>query len=295
MDARAGIALQTIGRQLDQGIFPSIKNGGIVVPSDLTISINSLGVEQRHDQFRRQARSAPRSWPGAPAWQGSFRGPRQASDGPPVIDPGLQAGYEAQLDAVNRAYPGAYVWHQGNGFWMLTDSALLPGLDQGATLLTAVPFLYRATPRSWGFWRGIPRDLAWIGPRHTNFPDGSICAFEPADRSWVSGGPLVALLDLCTLWVLRHAHLEHFGRWPGKQSVRDPFERLVELREDEHCGCDAEAARYGQCCRPADLARNRIADAVSFFLRLGERKPPDAVLAVLRGRAEPPGLDTVLF
>lgn len=294
MDARAGVTLQTIGRQLDQGIFPSVKNGGTVVPSDLTVPLSPLGVEQRHDEFRRQTRPASGAWPGTAAWQGPFRGPRKVGETAQVIDPGLQAGYEAQLSAVHRAYPGAQVWHRGYGIWMLTRSALLPGLHQCATLLTVVPF-YQATPRSWAFWTGVPRDLSWIGPRHTNFPDGSICAFEPADGSWLIGESLVALLDLFTLWALRHVHLEYFGRWPGHQSVRDPFERLVELAEDECCGCDAVEARYGQCCRPKDMARNRIADAVSFFLRLGERKPPDVVLAVLRGRAEPAALDSVLL
>jgi hypothetical protein len=292
MDARAGAALQLIGRQLDQRIFPSVKDGGIVTPSELTVPLSPSGVEQRHDEFRRQTRSTPGAWRGTPAWQGSFRGLRATGEAAPIIDPGLQAGYQAQLDAVSTAYPGARIWHRGNGFWIVTHSALLPALHQGVSLLTAVPF-FHTTPRSWGFWRGIPRDFGWVGSRHTNFPDGSICAFEPADGTWVTGDSLVALLDLYTVWALRHLHLAHFGRWPGHQAVRDPYERLMEIHEDEHCGCDADEARYGQCCRPRDLSRNRIADAVSFFLRFGERKPPQWVSAVFRGVAEPPALATV--
>lgn len=295
MDALAGAALQKIGRQLDQRIFPSVKNGGVVVPSENTVSVSQLGVEQRHDEFRRQTHSASGAWPQALSWQGGpLGGPRQTGDATSIIDASLQAGYHAQIDAVSVAYPGARVWHQGNGFWMLTHSALLPGLDRKAAFLTAVPF-YQATPRSWGFWRGIPRDIAWIGPRHTNFPDGSICAFEPADGSWVIGDSLVALLDLFTVWALRHLHLEKHGRWPGHQAVRIAFERLVELREDEYCGCDSGKARYGQCCRPKDLARDRIADAVSFLLRMGTRKPPDAVITAMLGRVEPPPLATFVF
>jgi hypothetical protein len=206
MDAQAVTTLESIGRQLDQGIFPAVKNGGIVVPSELTVPFSVLGAEHRHDKFGRDARSAPGAWPGIPPWQGSFPGPRQTGEAAPIIDAGLQAKYEAQLDAVEVAYPGVQVWHQGYGFWMLTHSALLPGLQRSAAFLTAVPF-YQATPRSWGFWRGIPIDVAWIGPRHTNFPDGSICAFEPTDGSWVIGDSLVALLDLFTLWSLRHVYL----------------------------------------------------------------------------------------
>ena len=124
MDAQAAATLELIGRQLDKRIFPTVKNGGIVAPSELAVTLSPLGVEHRHDEFGRQARSAPGAWPGAPAWQGTFRGPRPTGEAAPVIDPGLQAGYQAELDAISAAYPGARFWHQGNGFWMVTRSAL---------------------------------------------------------------------------------------------------------------------------------------------------------------------------
>ena len=136
----------------------------------------------------------------------------------------------------------------------------------------------------------------WIGPRHTNFPDGSVCAFEPADKTWVIGDPLVTLLDLYTLWALRHLHLQVFGRWPGHQAVRHPYERILELREDEHCGCDMSDKLYGKCCRDRDLRRDRIADAVNFIILAsgGLRKPPNSVVKFVREHIEPPRFGDLL-
>jgi hypothetical protein len=150
--------------------------------------------------------------------------------------------------------------------------------------------------RTWAFWTGLITTAAWIGPRHTNFPDGSVCAFEPADGTWAFGDSLVDLMDLYTVWVLRHLHLQTVGRWPGYQSVRLPYERILELRPDEFCGCEQSHLLYGGCCRNTDLARDRMADAMNFFFfsqgRL--REPPASVLRFVHEGGEPPAVNDVL-
>lgn len=149
--------------------------------------------------------------------------------------------------------------------------------------LTGISYRWQMV-RSWGFWQDLLTDATWIGPRHTNFPDGSVCAFEPTDKTWVIGDPIIKLLDLYSLWAVRHLHLQVFGRWPGRQAVRHPYERILELREDEYCGCALGEKLHGECCRNKDLARNRIADAVSFFVFSGGRlrEPPEAVVHFVR-------------
>lgn len=127
----------------------------------------------------------------------------------------------------------------------------------------------------------------WIGPRHTNFPDGSICAFDPADSTWVLGDPLVELLDIYTIWAVRHLYLQTFGRWPGRQSVAHAAERVLEFRPDEYCGCAEGHRLYRECCMTKDLARNRIEDSLTFFWRTGGfRNPPDAVKKFVSERRE---------
>lgn len=186
---------------------------------------------------------------------------------------------------LQKIYPGVQLWEQEQGVWVLVESGLFPGLRQHAMFLVGVSYL-RATVRSWAFWGDPLAAPSWIGPRHTNFPDGSICAFEPTDGTWLFGEPLVALLDLYTVWAVRHLHLRIFGRWPGPQAVHMPYERVLELNADEHCGCGESNRRYGECCRGKDLTRNRIKDAVEFFFWSGGvlRSPPAPVERFVRER-----------
>jgi hypothetical protein len=153
----------------------------------------------------------------------------------------------------------------------------------------AVPF-WDIFPRSWGFWfQGC-----WIGPRHTNFPDGSICCFNFGDGTWFVGESLVALLDMNTVWAIRHLHLRFFGRWPGRQVAHYPYERTLELHDDELCGCGS-SNRYAECCKPADSKCDQVREAVSFAMMGPLRSPPDAVRQFLTGAAPtPPDIRTTL-
>jgi len=162
--------------------------------------------------------------------------------------------------------------------WLWVPSPLIPGLRQHALFLLGICYA-EAYIRSWAFWGDPLARPAWIGPRHTNFPDGSICAYEPSDGTWGFGEPLIALIDLYSVWAVRHLHLLIFGRWPGPQAVHLPYERLLEISPEEHCGCGQDR-RYADCCRPRDLARDRIVDAVDFLFwsRGTLRSPPQAVM-----------------
>lgn len=289
MHAEAAQLLKEIGSQLDKNIFPRVKNGGIVVPSGPAGSRSTLGMETDNDETARQRRPATRPWKGTSGRQGTARGPRPSREAAPDVRPGIPAQYEAELAAVSEAYPGTQVWHQDKGLWLLMESSLLPGLTSTATFAVGICFAASAV-RGWGFWGGLLAGSSWIGPRHTNYPDGSICAFEPRDRTWAFGDPIVTLLDLYTLWALRHLYLQTFGRWPGRQAVHLPYERILELRPDEYCGCDNSERLYGECCRDKDLARNRLADAFTFLRHPsgGLRKPPDEVVRFVHAQKVAP-------
>lgn len=280
--------LRNIGLRLDRGRFPSVKNGGIVVPNDYAGPSSTLGMEKSNDRSKPR-RPETRPWQGTAGGQGSPRGSWSARQAAPVVSTSLQAKYEDELNEVREAYPGTQVWHQEEALWLLTESALLPGLRQRAVFLTVISFAPTIV-RSWGFWTDLLTAPTWIGPRHTNFPDGSVCAFEPTDGTWVIGDPIVELLDIHTLWALRHLYLRLFGRWPGYQAVRHPYERILELREDEYCGCGKSEKLYGECCREKDLARNRMADAVDFILHFsgGLRSPPNSVTRFVREQTGSP-------
>lgn len=264
------------------------------MPSGPAVLPSILGVETSNGTSREK-RSETGSRKRAPARQRPPRGSRPSRQAAPVVRPDLQARYEDELGAVREAYPDTRVWRQDDGLWLLTRSSLLAGFQQGALFVTAISFANRIV-RGWGFWDMRLGNPTWIGPRHTNFPDGSICAFEPRDGTWKMGEPVVELLDLYTLWALRHLHLQVFGRWPGQQSVRHPYERILELREDEHCGCGTSDKRYGECCREKDLARNRIADAVNFQMVYmgGLRHPPSSIVRFVREQIDAPRFSDLL-
>ena len=278
--------LRQIGRHLDEDIYPCVANGGIILPNVSTVSSN-LGKRNKH-ATQRSRRSEARPWEGTSRREGS------SCQTAPFISTSLQNSYEDELDDIHRYYPGTKVWTQGDGMWLLTESALLPGLRRAAIFLTGICYTSMIV-RGWGFWKHPFAGLSWIGPRHTNFPDGSICAFHPTDGTWKFGYPLVELLDLYTLWALRHLHLEVIGRWPGSQAVFHPYERLIELKNNEYCGCGRSNKRYGECCREEDIAKNRLAIAVNFnlFYAGGLRMPPNAIQRSALEQSEPPRLSDV--
>jgi hypothetical protein len=175
---------------------------------------------------------------------------------------------------------------------LLTESRLLPREYRRVVLATAV-CVKSETCRSWAFWTSTLSEPKAIGPRHTYF-DGAICAFEVADGVWSFGDPLERLLDIYTLWAFRHLHLERLGRWPGPQATRDYFERIVECRPDELCGCEEPRGRYKDCCLAKDRARDPVDALMMYRTFYGPRRPPEAVLGFVAGRDEPPPVGHLL-
>lgn len=160
MEPEVRVVLQKIGHQLDKHIFPSIKNGGIVMPNELAVPSATVGVE-KDDVRERQRRSETRTRTGATGRQGSARRSWPSRQAAPVVRTGLQAQYEDELDAVHAAYPGTQVWRQDEGIWLLTKSSLLPGFQQRVLFLTGISFT-RAIVRSWGFWGDSVVGSTWI-------------------------------------------------------------------------------------------------------------------------------------
>lgn len=201
------------------------------------------------------------------------------------------------------AYPTLLTFADDDGTWLLAESSVIPGLQRKATFLLALPYRSGLWPCAWGFWTDAAEPTRWIGPRHTNFWDGSICAFSPNDGVWIEGGDLRTLFDLYTVWALRHLHLEMCGRWPGKQYGivgADPraeaYYRQRECQDDELCGCGSETLRYAECCKGADL-RGDFVEAASLFLRhtggFENRKPPDAVVRFVQDHSTVPKMAEV--
>lgn len=288
------IMLQELGAALDAHRLPRVHNCGIVslggAPSPHLTS-------ETKDERQRKARSA------AGSRQRPTRRERPADRSRPVgpsarIGGGLRAAYEAQLVDVREAYPTLQAFPAAEGMWLLARSTILPGLQRDATFLVAVPFGTGLLPKAWAFWN-LASGTRWIGPRHTNFGDGSVCAFAIADRIWFDGQSIATLLDVYTVWALRHLHLELLGRWPGRQyALTDPddsrvaaYYRRAEFQDDELCSCESHL-RYAACCKTDDYSHNFM-QAASAAIRLVvsfSRRPPPEILAYMEGRSELPPL-----
>lgn len=286
--------LRKLGQQLDVDIFPRVGNHGIVIPGDVDGSDFFRTKETNHER-QGTRRPATRSWTGTARWKGETSGSWTPCSTSQTICSDLRSHYQNELTAVLQAYPETQVWQQEDGIWLLTESTLLAGLDQKAVFLTGIPFSRERLPRGWGFWLRIPLSHpAWIGQRHTNMPDGSICAFDPKDGTWEIGGSLVTLLDLYTLWALRHLHIQDYGYWPGRQVANYVTERLLELKPFELCGC-GESMTYGECCRAADLKADRLFELMKFYDLGGfHRSPPQVISKFVQGKGPTPIISEVL-
>ena len=288
--------VRMLGLQLDREIFPEVFDGGVVAPSPAAVP-QYLGAETQNvgtrpfpitsgaSSFSSGTASATSSE--ATAWTPSATTPLERAS--------IRAHYEDALDDVHAAYPGTRTWHDHDGMWLLSESSIVQGLNRAATFLVAFSWEHAAA-KGWGFWRNRIGSVRWIGPRHTNFPDGSICAFHPAAGTWVFGDPIGALLDLYTVWALRHLHLELFNHWPGPQAVFHPYERRMELHASERCGCGS-GRTYRDCCASQDAARKVVPDAVSFAIQFagGRREPPARVAQFALNLAQPPPICTVMW
>lgn len=254
--------------------------------------------KENGDGRQRTRGSAARPRKGAARRQGPAGRPRQAGAAARFGVDLLRAAYEVQVTALAEAYPSLQTYVDEDGMWLLAKSAVIADLDREATFLVALPYRPGAGPRAWAFWTddGPPR---WIGPRHTNFHDGSVCAFSPKDGAWHEGDDLRTLLDLYSVWALRHLYLEAFGRWPGRQYALlggDPrvsaYYRIIECKDDELCGCGSETHWYADCCKPSDQRLNLIQLAATFsnVIRGGfaTRQPPQAVVDAIAGSGPPP-------
>ena len=285
--------LQQIGADLDAHRQVRVRIGGIVSREAAPALMEEVEIS---NEQQRQTGPAAGSRQRPSRRQGAAGRPRPARPAPQLGSHALRAAYQAQLDELQAAYPGTQMFPDDDGMWLLVHSAVLPGLNREAAFLVAVPFAEGSFPRAWAFWN-IDHGLRWIGRRHTNFPDGSVCAFVPESGVWRIGGSLASLLDFFTVWVFRQLYLEEFKRWPGRQYSSHPFYRLIEFKDDELCDCDV-GGRYGGCCKPKDLAHDLTALKVGFEAKMGcritDRVPPARVVSFMNGTAPLPGIRDLL-
>lgn len=282
LSAKALSTLSAIGIGLDKQMFPEVKKRGIVVPSTAASFFQPLG--QETEDGKGKGRSETGSGQGTTGREGSAGGSRETGSSASVVLPRVDAdALEQDVAEVCETYPGSQIMRRRDGFWLLAPAEILEDIGKQALLVVAVPSSRVQKPQGWAFWRVGDR-FDWIGPRHTNFPSGSICAFDPNDGTWQAGNSLVTLLDLYSVWVARQLYLENFGRWPGSQIARWAVERLTETQPGELCGCGSLNELYEDCCRPHDSKQDWAKIWGEFLAEAsgGKRQAPVEIVTALR-------------
>lgn len=275
--------LSELGQAFDIGRSPAAFDGGRV------------GFLEPETEKESDDDSSGQRGPAAESRQGTA-GRQGASDqGSRFGRAELEALYLAGLDDLRSAYP-TLVFRVENGLWLVVRSRPLGTDGPQVVFVVAVPFVTVLTPRAWGFWRTGPCP-AFIGPRHTNFPDASICAFGVDDGAWAFDDGLVRLIDLYSSWVVRHLYYMHFERWPGRQHGLSALYRRTEFHPDEWCGCGARA-RYRDCHQTADTMLNDEEARAEHIRVMGldycKRLPPACVTKFVRSSwKKPPALKQV--
>lgn len=233
--------LRAVGEALDNDVFPHVYQNGLVAlaaPEVATL------MEQVNVEREKPRGSAAGSRPGSET--GPWRTP---SETPSFGSGGEQAARIPLLEELCASYPTRII-EGDHGLWIIVTSAPLGRGGPQVTFVIAYPHSEKMTPRSWAFWKlgGFPKT---VGPRHTNFPDASICAFGPDDGTWTRIDGPVALVDLYSTWALRHLYFAQFGKWPGQQHGLTALYRRTEFSASEWCGCGS-GKRYDQCHEQAD-------------------------------------------
>lgn len=294
--------IQVIGQDLDRCIFPDVLDGGTLVPGARPVA-QIPGKERAH--HGQQSRKAdPSSAPRAPGTSAASGNPGASGDAAPFARTTTEM--EVKIESLKRSYPGTRSYPQAHGIWLQIPCAVLPDLGYDARIILAINSSLQQVS-AWGFWVASNVAIRWIGDRHTNYCDGSICAFDGRDDTWRFGESLVKLVDIYATWIFRHLHLEVCGYWPGPQSAERRLERMSELKPNEHCGCDAPRGTYEQCCMPADLATEatpghpdqaKTYERLMYGLERITRKPPAPVIKMVlcaKGKPDAPEFTTNLI
>lgn len=246
--------LQELGQALDIKQSVSVFDGGRV---ELNVVGENKEIEygQRQAAGRSPAESRRRAW----RQRRTSGGSRPSSEAPPFCSDQAETLYGADRLNLVLQY-SARIFEDEAGIWVACKSRPLGARGPLFHLLVAVPFEQRVMPRAWAF-RSIGPHAKPVGPRHTNFGDASICAFAKENCAWDYPEGLVRLIDLYSVWLLKHLWMSQFGRWPGPQSGAVALYRRQEFKPQEWCGCNS-GLRYGECHHQAD---QRLPDALALI------------------------------
>lgn len=230
------------------------------------------------DERRQRQGAAPSAPPPASA-------PSTTSNAEPAGADGGQALIKRYLGfrpEILLYYPTARFREVDHGVWI---TARIYPLGRAGPCYWVCLFLSDSavfSPKAFAFERlsPVPRT---VGPRHTNFPDASICAFTDDDDAWRPGDSPKILLNLYAEWLICQLFLRLERYWPGRQAGLDATYRSVEFTDRDWCDCGSEK-RYGECHRVRDQFEVDRLKASGEYVPLPNRIVPPTIISFARSR-----------
>lgn len=173
----------------------------------------------------------------------------------------IEKAYGAGFRILVQQYE-ALAFEDSNGLWVAASSSPLGNCGPRVHFLVGFPLDRAILPRGWAF-DTIGSNACPMAPKHTNFPDGSICAFTLTSGAWTHDDGLIGLLDHYSTWVIKKWHRAMFGWWPGPQVGACALYRRREFSANEWCGCES-GKRYSNCHMAIDLLVNEQSASAEF-------------------------------
>lgn len=233
--------LAALGQAIDRGDQPLVYDGGFV---GLARPTESEVIEHAPlPSTRNRSETGSRQ-----GWRASAR-QRPNRKAKPFRSDAIEAAHGTGFRLLVQHYE-ALGFEDKNGLWVAAKSKPLGLGGPQAFFLIALPNIFSIYPRAWAFSaignRTVPFPL-----KHTNFPDGSICAFTKESGAWQPGEGILELVDHYSLWALKSLHRATFGWWPGPQVGVGALYRRNEFAPQEWCGCGS-GRRYVECHQAQD-------------------------------------------
>ena len=261
------------------------------------------GEVHKHEEHAKDNDNGSGQWQEAAASASS--GPSSTS-GPPAA-PGSEPGsaerrksiiedYKAHLSEVRRYFHVTLVETE-EGIWLIVPMWPIGKPGPRFTVALYLPPTIDVTPTAFGF-RSSGQLARAIGKRHTNSPEGSICAWSDGDIEWAPGDSPFLLLRLYAEWLLCQLFYQSEGYWPGSQSGMVGAEAVYRWNEfdpREWCDCGSQK-RYGNCHQFSDAAIIASLKARGKSVAPPLREIPPSVLTFARSdwRKVPPASDLPL-
>jgi hypothetical protein len=194
----------------------------------------------------------------------------------------LRPRYAHLLKSVREFYPSLLSREVKDGLWVIVQSHPLGLGDPRFWICLFLPYSDLFDPKAFAFSKISP-PLRAVGPRHTNYPDASICAYIPADDAWRPGDSPLTLLNLYAEWIVCHLYFELEQRWPGAQFGMDAIYRNVEFGAQDWCTCDS-GRRYGECHMGSDRVEVEMLKLRGKYVGLGTRIVPASIEKFARSK-----------